>query len=100
MINFEEYLKTVKVGDVLTIEEHPKKWSDGAGGINKLHTTEYPYTLTVESIHITEERYFDAGYKFISFKDTNGYGWTINTNNCKIFTKHPDRKSRIESLQL
>ena len=48
--------------------------------------------------NIERNHYYD--YKFISIRDTNGYGWSINTDNCKVFTKHPDRKSRIESLEL
>lgn len=103
MINFEEYLKTIKVGDVLTIESKPNSWADEAGGIYGLCYVEYPYRLIIDnfSIVITDANRYFISMTYIAIKDTNGYGWNIKLNNCNLFKyESSNRKNRIDNLNL
>lgn len=98
-MTFDKFWNVLKAGDVLTIESHPYKWSDCSGGKCGMNEVKYPYTLTIEVVNHNTSAWVD-GKRFISIKDTENFGWSININNFKVFTLVSNRKNRIGNLNL
>lgn len=77
-MTYQEFRNKLKDGDTLTIKSNPLYWSSGCGGIPGTNLVEYPYTFKIEKFHLDDEC-------FISIKDTNGYGWSIDTKTSVLF---------------
>ncbi|SRR6266403_293730 len=93
------HFKDLKVGDSVTILNYPNSWSSAAGGIDKRYKVKYPYLLTIDNI--TYNRY--AWMPHIAIKDTNGFGWAINSETVFLFQRNNiliNRKNRIENLNI
>ncbi len=88
-MNLSELFDKLKIGDILIIEKLPSLWSNAAGGKCGMNVIKYPYHFTIESIVLSRISIH------IAIKDTNGYGWSINDENIKLFT-HINRVNRIK----
>jgi len=85
-----------KLGDEITILKQPYYWSSLCADKNPLESDEitYPYTCTIVIL--------DELHEYLSMKDNNGYGWSMNSlvDQKLIATIKQDRRIKLSKIKM